>query len=145
MSFIEYAEAYETDLSKLDTVQIAAMWIVSGAAARSDINNLCQGLCWPSLGQGRIEHTLFMFYNIPHGDAPSCICYMPPQTVGDRNDYNLLSAHNMDMPFTRFEYYWRSFLALHFDEVMHYPTFVSSICVVVVIVVVNFWFKHYLF
>ena len=60
MSFIrptlEYADciwagAYETGLSKRDKVQIDVMRIVSGAAARSDINILYEELCWPSLGQ----------------------------------------------------------------------------------------------
>ena len=39
-----------------------------------------------------------MFYKISHDDAAAYLCEMLPQTVGDRNDYNLRSAHKMDMP-----------------------------------------------
>ena len=84
------------------------MQIVSGAVASSDINNLYEELCWPSLGQRRIEHTLSMFYKISHGDAPAYLCDMLAQTVGDRNDYNLHSANKMDILFTRLECYKRS-------------------------------------
>ena len=50
-----------------------------------------------------------MFYQISHGDAPPYLCDMVPQTVGDKNDYNLCSTHKMDLPFTRFTCYRRSF------------------------------------
>ena len=72
MSFIrptlEYADCiwagtYEVYLSKHDKVQIDAMWIVSGAVACSNINNSYEELCWPSLEQRRIEHTLSMFFS----------------------------------------------------------------------------------
>ena len=123
MSFIrptlEYADCiwagtYEIDLGKLDKVQIDAMRIVSGAVARSNINNLYEEFCWPSLGQRRIEDTLSMVYNISHGDAPSYLCDMLPQTVGDGNDCNLHLAHKIDMPFTRLECYKQSFFLLLF-------------------------------
>ena len=47
-----------------------------------------------------------MFDKISHGDAPSYLCDMLPQTVGDQNDYNLhLSTHKIDIHFTRCECY----------------------------------------
>ena len=71
---LEYADCtwsgtYEIDLSKLDKIQIDAMWIVSGAVACSNLNNLYEELGWPRLGQRRIQHTLSMFYKISYGEA----------------------------------------------------------------------------
>jgi hypothetical protein len=118
MSFIrptlEYADCvwagtYDTDLNKLEKVQTDAMRIVSGATARSNINNLYEELCWPSLGQRRLQHTLTMFYKITHGEAPAYLCNILPQTVGARNEYKLRSAHKIDIPFARLECYRRSF------------------------------------
>ena len=82
---------------------------MSGDAAHSNNNNLYAELGWPSLGQRRIEHTSSMFYKIFHADAPAYLCDMLPHTVGDKSDYNLYSAHKMDIPFTRLECHRRSF------------------------------------
>ena len=58
-----------------------------------------------SLGQRRIERILYMFCKINHGDAPSYLCDMLPQTVDDRNDYTLYSGLKMDRTFTRLKCY----------------------------------------
>ena len=51
-------EHMEIDLNKLGKFQTDAMQIVSGAATHSNIH---EELCWPILGQRRIDHTLSTF------------------------------------------------------------------------------------
>ena len=72
---------YEIDLNKLNNIKIDAVQIVS--AVHSNINNLYEELCWPTIGQRRIECTLSMFYKITCCDAPSYLCDILQQTVGD--------------------------------------------------------------
>ena len=85
------------------------MRIVSGAVAHSHINNLYEELYWLNLRHRRIKHTLYtcMFYTykITHGDIPSYLCDILPKSVGDKNDYNSLSAHKMYISFTRLKCY----------------------------------------
>ena len=47
------------------------MHIVSGMAARSTLNNLYEELCWPTLGQRRLQSSIKIMYNICNGSTPS--------------------------------------------------------------------------
>ena len=105
---IEYADciwygSHDSDLDKLDRIQIDAMRIVSGATARSNINNLYEELAWPSLHERRLKHSLCMMYKIVNGEAPPYLLDLLPTTVGNRSEYTtkLRSAHNIDDPLAK--------------------------------------------
>ena len=111
-----WAGTYENELSKLDAIQVDAMRIVSGAIARSKINNLYEELCWPTLSQRRVEHSLVMFYKILHDMVPQYLQDLMPQKVCDRTHHNLRSGQNVDTPFTRLDCYRRSFFPFAIRE-----------------------------
>ena len=79
------------------------MRVVSGATAKSNINNLYEELAWPTLHQRRLNHSLCMMFKIINGDAPSYLLDLLPSTVGNRSDYTkkLRSANNIDDPLTK--------------------------------------------
>lgn len=72
---LEYADvlwsgAYDCDLVKLDRVQLRAMRIVTGATAKSNINNLYSETGWNSLSERREFHKMCTFYKIINDILP---------------------------------------------------------------------------
>ena len=104
-----WAGTYDSDLCKLDIIQVDAMRIVTGATARSNINLLYVETGWPSLEQRRLSHVLKLMYKIVHQLAPPYLINLLPQTVGHHGNYALRNSTALRVPFTRTESFRRSF------------------------------------
>ena len=104
-----WAGTYETELSKLDNVQVEAMRIVTGATAGSNINALCQETGWQLLSERRYIHSLSMLYKIINGEAPVYLSALLPPLVRDQTNRCLRNSNEYRVPFSRLESYRRSF------------------------------------
>ena len=103
---------YDSDLCKLDILQIEAMRIATGATARSNINLLYNDLGWASLSSRRQIHCLTLMYKIVNGNAPKYLKDLIPDRNLPDGRQNLTSFTNEEIriPFTRTESFNRSFL-----------------------------------
>jgi hypothetical protein len=118
MSFVrpclEYGDVlwsgtYDTDLSRLDAMQVEAMRIVTGATARSNVDLLYEETGWPSFHERRLSHSLVQMYKVVNGLAPSHLSNILPNTVDQGNNYGLRSGNDIRVPYTRTESYRCSF------------------------------------
>ena len=107
-----FAGTYETDLLRLDALQVEAMRIVAGATARSNINALYQETDWQPLSERRKVHSLTMLYKIVNGMAPSYLTALLPSRIGDDTNRNLRNSNKFRVPFARLESYRRSFFPM---------------------------------
>ena len=85
------------------------MRIVTGATARSNINNLYIETGWVPLKNRRLIHALTMLYKVINGQANDYLVAQLPQTVNNRANRSLRSGKNLDIPFARLECFRRSF------------------------------------
>ena len=104
-----WAGTYETELIKLDNVQVEAMRIVTGATAGSNINALYRETGWQPLCERRYFHSLTMLYKIINGVAPVYLSDLLPPKVGEQTNRGLRNSNKYRVPFTRLETYRRSF------------------------------------
>jgi hypothetical protein len=107
-----YAGTYDSDLCKLDTLQVEAMRIVTGATARSNISLLYEDLGWENLYSRRQVHCLSLMYKIVNGNAPQYLKELIPVRDQPVGALNLRSQANEEIriPFARTESFNRSFL-----------------------------------
>ena len=124
-----WAGTYDSDLCKVDSIQVEAMRIVTGATARSNINNLYEETGWPTLSERRLFHVHKLMYKMVNELAPSYLSDLLPDTVGQRVTYGLRNEAELRMPFTRTESFRRSFIPFGIrvwknltDEVKNLPT-----------------------
>ena len=111
-----FGGTFQTDLYKLDKIQVEAMRITTGATARSDIELLYEDTSWPKLSERRKGHVLILFYKIAHNLTPQYLSGMFQNLRGLPANYNLRSEGNIiRFPFARTEIFKRSF----FSNVIH--------------------------
>ena len=107
-----FAGTYESDLCKLDRLQVEAMRIVTGATEKSNIVLLYEDLGWTYLETRRQQHCLTLMYNVFHGLAPQYLQDILPKRLETPGARLLRSQERDDIPvlFTRTESYRRSFI-----------------------------------
>ena len=107
-----FAGTYDSDLCKLDKLQIDAMRIVTGATAKSNIALLYEDLNWPSLYERRKQHSLTLLYKIVNGQTPQYLQDLIPIRPNEQGRPNLRSDSNklLSVPITRTESFRRSFI-----------------------------------
>ena len=112
---LEYADVlwagtYDSDLLKLDRVQIDAMRIVTGATEKSNIQSLYEETGWTRLQDRRTAHVLTLMYKMVNDLAPTYLTNLLPNTVGEGMNYGLRNNNAIKAPFTRTESFRRSFV-----------------------------------
>ena len=107
-----YAGTYDSDLCKLDRIQVNAMRVVTGATERSNIALLYEDLCWPHLASRRKEHCLTLMYKMVNGLVPDYLSDLLPHRQGFDRGHILRSDKNglLQVPFTRTETFRRSMI-----------------------------------
>ena len=101
--------ASHSDLCKLDSVQVAAMRLVSGAPYRSNIQSLYIELGWQNLHERRQQHTLIMMYKILNNRTPDYLRSLIPPVVGNTMKYQLRNQSNIQAPTFRVKWHQNSF------------------------------------
>ena len=101
--------SYDSDILKLERIQIDALRLITGAPARSNIATLYQETGFDKF-KDRIENrSVVMLYKIKNDLAPDYLYELLP-TVHNAARYNLRNNHNIKVPFTRLEVFKRSFI-----------------------------------
>lgn len=110
---MEYAQVvwggtYDSDMVKLERIQVDALRVITGATARSNIANLYKDTDCESFQQRTNNAMLTTMYKIVHGKAPQYLCVLL-----ERNEnvgrYNLRRQVPIKVPLCRLELYKRSF------------------------------------
>ena len=72
--------------------------------------NITAKIGWESLGDRRRKHKLIAFYKMTHNLTPSYLSELVPQSVSAQSQYNLRNTQNLQVPFSRTNLYFNSFL-----------------------------------
>ena len=111
---MEYANvvwggSYDSDILKLESIQIDAIGLITGATARSNIVNLYQEVNLPTI-RTRIDNaSLIMMYKVLNGLAPSYLNDLVEKEEQER-PYNLRLRNPLKVPFCRLETFKGSFI-----------------------------------
>ena len=109
---IVWGGTYDTDILKLEKIQIDALRLITGATARSNIVALYEETAFVPLRE-RIDHlSLIMLFKIHHNIAPDYLARLLPNTNNEAIQYNLRNNKNIKLPFTRLESFKRSFFPI---------------------------------
>ena len=106
---VVWGGTYDSNIDKLEALQIKAMRIIVGATSRSNITKLYNETCFMTIKDRRDNCTLSMFYKVINGDAPNYIVNLLPQTATPQS-YKLCNNDKICIPRTRLESYKRSFI-----------------------------------
>jgi hypothetical protein len=96
-------------LKPLETIQLNAARIVTGATAKSRSEGLYRETGWEPLHSRREFHRLSLYYKIVNGKAPPYLTDLVPNLVQDRTNYMLRNRGNFDNLVARLNIYANSF------------------------------------
>lgn len=105
---IVWAGAHDSDLVKLDRLQVQAMRLVTGCTKRSNILNLYKECSWNTLDKRREVHILTLIYKIVNRQAPLYLLDILPKKVSEITPYPVRNADNFDIPKTKHECFRKS-------------------------------------
>ena len=94
---MEYGNAvwggsYDSDIDKLERINIAAMRLITGATSNSSIAKLYEETALLSIPQ-RIENAmLILLFRIIKGQSPNYLTRLLPASVGESNQYSLRNS-----------------------------------------------------
>jgi hypothetical protein len=115
-SKLEYADILwdipnpiDRSLDILESVQVDAARLVTGAISRSSVVKLYGELSWAPLAERRRQHRLVQFYKIVNKQAPVYLLALLPAQVHERTIYHLRNQGNIDVPLARLNRYLYSF------------------------------------
>ena len=106
---VVWGGTYENDLQKLEKIHVDAMRLVTGATARSNINNLYNETKWQSISLRHSNAVAIMLFKIKHDFSPEYLRILLPPENTDRTTYQLRNRENTHIPAARLESFKRSF------------------------------------
>lgn len=114
-SLLEYSNIIWDNCSldnkrNLESIQIEAARIVTGATKLCSIQKLYQDTGWETLQSRRTKHRLFQLYKIKNGLTPNYLQPLLPQRVQDISRYPLRNVNDLTIPAARTALYSNSFL-----------------------------------
>ena len=106
---VVWGGTYQSDLDKLEKINIDAMRIVTGATAKSNRDALYEDTCWQTITERIDTANVCMVFKILHGHCPF---YLERLLVSNpqRSRYRLRSENLIQPPFARLESFKRSFI-----------------------------------
>ena len=102
--------ASHSDLRKIDSIQVEAMRLVSGAPFRSNISLLYNELGWQKLSDRREHHVLVMMFKIMNGLCLTYLRNLIPPAIGHTIPYRLRNSNNYSIPKYRINTHRDSFI-----------------------------------
>ena len=117
---MEYANvvwggSYDSDIMKLESIQIDALRLITGATARSNIVNLYEEVNYHDI-RTRIDNaSLIVMYKVVNEIAPSYLCNLI-ERLTENQPYNLRHQKELKVPFCRLDSYKRSFFPRVIDQ-----------------------------
>ena len=98
------------DKSKIESVQIEAMRIVTGATKLCSIAKLYDDTGWETLQRRRYRQKLLIFYKMLHGLGPAYLNNLVPPLVQQHSRYLLRNARNISTLQCNSNLFYNSFL-----------------------------------
>ncbi len=106
---IVWGGSYDSDINKLEQINIDGMRLVTGATSHSNIRKLYAETGWLSV-RDRIETAmLVMLWKVKNSYVPDYLAELLPRQDSDRTNYNLRNNDHIRIPLVRLELYRRSF------------------------------------
>ena len=110
---LEYANvvwggSYDSDILKLEIINVDAMRLVTGATARSNIANLYEECNWLSVKERIDNASLIMMYKVLNGLTPAYLSDLV-QHEGQQKPYNFRQCKALKESFCRLDIFSRSF------------------------------------
>jgi hypothetical protein len=97
-------------LDMLESINLNAARLVTGATARCNTAKLYEEIGWESLKDRRKKHRLIMLYKMVYQLAPQTLLDLLPNKVESRVRRNLRNKDDIDIPFARLDSHKYSFL-----------------------------------
>jgi len=85
------------NIGDLESIQLDAARVVTGATARCSTSLLIEDVGWPTSASRRRAHRLTLFYKILNGLSPPYLINLLPQRVHERTRYPLRSPDNFTL------------------------------------------------
>ena len=101
---------YDSNIVKLERVQIDALRIITGATQRSNIANLYAEVNIPTFMERRDTQMLMMMFKVKNNITPSSLSDLLPNDHPVEHNYNLRRENHMNNPIPRLESTSRSFM-----------------------------------
>ena len=98
------------DKKLIESIQIEAIRIVTGATKLCSIGKLYDDTGWESLEARREKQKLIIFFKMVHGLCPDYLNQLVPDLVQSRSQYSLRNSNNMTTIHTNSLLYYSSFL-----------------------------------
>ena len=105
---VVWGGSFDSDILKLENIHIDGMRLVTGATARSNINNVMLEFGGSTMADRIKQTSLIMFFKIFTGKAPQYLTDILDQINGQRS-YVLRNNSKVRTPICRLETYKRSF------------------------------------
>jgi hypothetical protein len=105
---VVWGGAFDCDLMKLETIQVDAIRVITGATARSNIANLYKEVNIQKISKRIDNASLNVMYKIVHVIAPSYLNDLVLKEAAER-PYNLRHKQALKQPFCRLETFQKSF------------------------------------
>ncbi|MCG8048301.1 MAG: reverse transcriptase family protein [Candidatus Thiodiazotropha endolucinida] len=109
-SGVVWGNCTHQDKKLLESIQIEAMRIVTGATKLCSIEKLYDDTGWETLEARREKQKLIIFYKMINGLAPTYLNQLVPGLVQDQSQYSLRNANNMSFIHANSALYYNSFL-----------------------------------
>jgi len=101
---------------KLESIQIEAARIVTGATKLCSKAKLYEDTGWDSLNERRRKHKLIKFHDMFHHHTPEYLSNIVPQQLSEVHNYNTRRANDIQNLHCRTSYYKNSFLPSVINE-----------------------------
>jgi hypothetical protein len=107
---LEYADIVWDNIpiylrERLETINIEAARIVTGATKLCSKEKLYVETGWETMSCRRIKHTVIKFHELFHGCAPEYLCNLVPPQLHDLHNYNTRRASNTQTVYSRTSFY----------------------------------------
>ena len=106
---IVWGGSYDSDINKLEKINVDGMRIITGATANSNIRKLYEETAWQSVRERCNAAMVTMLYKIKHSLAPDYLTSLLPRQNSEVITHNLRNREYIKPPHARLETYKRSF------------------------------------
>jgi len=107
---VVWGGTYDSDMNKLEKINVDGMRLLTGATANSNIRKLYEETAWQSVRERCDAAMATMLYKIKHFLTPNYLTSLLPRQNSDIVPHNLRNREHIKPPYARLETYKRSFL-----------------------------------
>ena len=107
---IVWDNCLQQEKENLETLQIEAARVVTGARKRTRRQLLYRDTQWETLAERRNNHKLLMFHKMKHNKCSELLINLIPPQVRERNPYRTRNAENLTIPRCNTKIFKESFI-----------------------------------